>query len=179
MMLTTLTSLSSSSSSSSSSSITTSNITFDWVLSIHTRGSSSPTCHFFGFFIEFLGLSSALQLQIPNSRLVYANCTDDFHSSLFPKESNSLRYLQNYNNNNHNNNHNNDNNHIKTHQNNTNTIRAVVYHGTTCDAFPKNRKKDEDSNQVLHIGRYMLEKDDNHLAKKRSPQKRGILLLSL
>jgi len=46
----------------------------------------------------------------------------------------------------------------------------VVYHGTTCDAFPRDRSKDSS----LRVGRYMLEKDDYLTAKKRSPQKRDL-----
>lgn len=47
---------------------------------------------------------------------------------------------------------------------------AVVYHGTTCGKFNKDRSFDS----VLRIGRYMFEKDDYLQAKKRSPQKRDL-----
>jgi glycosyltransferase involved in cell wall biosynthesis len=47
---------------------------------------------------------------------------------------------------------------------------AVIYHGSSCGSFSKNRNNDE----TIRIGRYMFEKDDYLQAKKRSPQKRDL-----
>jgi hypothetical protein len=86
---------------------------------------------------------------MPNARLLYANCSDAFYSTMFPKEEMNTRALS-----------------LPSSANQSQEV--VVYHGTTCDAFPRDRSKDSS----LRVGRYMFEKDDYLLVKKRSKQKR-------
>lgn len=121
-----------------------------WKIAVHTRGSASNNCHYFGFFTEFLGLSSALIKAMPNTRLVYANCSEVFYASMFKEEATSMRAL--------------------SIPRDASTREVFVYHGTTCDIFPKDRSKDSS----IRIGRYMFEKDDYLQVKKRSPQKRDL-----
>ena len=126
-----------------------------WKISVHTRGTSSLYCHFFGFFTELLGYSSGLRELIPNIELRFPNCTAKFYSLLFKKEEENMKFLFQK----------------KTFAENEKerrTFNVVIYHGTSCDEFPKSRSKDD----TIRIGRYMFEKDDYFLLKKRSPQKR-------
>jgi hypothetical protein len=121
-----------------------------WKIAVHTRGLANNNCHYFGFFTEFLGLSSALIKTMPNTRLVYANCSDAFYATMFKKEAVSIRAL--------------------SIPREASPREIFVYHGTTCDNFPRDRSKDSS----IRIGRYMFEKDDYLQAKKRSPQKRDL-----
>lgn len=72
-------------------SIISSNLSLNWSLAIHNRGAARSTCSYFGFFTEFLGLSSAFASQLPNARFEYPVCSDAFYASLFPSE--ELRYV--------------------------------------------------------------------------------------
>ena len=136
-----------------------SSLAVNWTLAIHTRGAATPHCHWFGFFTEFLGLSSAFRKQLPNSRFIYAPCEDDFYSTMFPTEADNIKWLLR-----------------DTDVVNLKAVSpsvkggVVIYHGSSCGSFSKNRVNDD----TIRIGRYMFEKDDYLQAKKRSPQKRDL-----
>ena len=136
-----------------------SSIAVNWTLAIHTRGAATPHCHWFGFFTEFLGLSSAFRKQLPNSRFIYAPCDDVFYSTMFPTEADNIKWLLRDTD-------------VVNLKATSPSIKggAVIYHGSSCGSFPKNRDNDD----TIRIGRYIFEKDDYLQAKKRSPQKRDL-----
>jgi glycosyltransferase involved in cell wall biosynthesis len=96
---------------------------------------------------------------MPNSRFIYAPCHEEFYATMFSTEADNIKWLLR----------------------DTNVVDlkamspsvkggAVIYHGSSCGSFSKNRVNDD----TIRIGRYMFEKDDYLQAKKRSPQKRDL-----